>query len=243
MSTRPSLRRGAALPAAFLLLMAALAPAIGRRRADPQHPVPRPSPCAAGSDVSFDIAVTAAANTRVAFRYPASLTAGPPSCAAAASWSAPSRPTRRGNATVELSVDVPADAAAGTSRITLSGSGGGTASLALDVEVSEEAAGSVTMTTDVPSLRGICGHHLPVHPDPAQRHHPGRDVRGQRHRSRGLGRERHAQRPGAGGERDHRGRRHLEHLGQRRCAGHGGGRAPTPSRCRPRSVTSRSRPS
>ncbi len=66
-----------------------------------------------------------------------------------------------GNATVELSVDVPADAPAGTTQITVSGSGGGSASLPLDIEVSEEAAGSVTMTTDIPSLRGTAGTTFP----------------------------------------------------------------------------------
>ena len=65
-----------------------------------------------------------------------------------------------GNATVELSVDVPADAPAGTTQITVSGSGGGSASLPLDIEVSEEAAGSITMTTDVP-LRGAAGTTFP----------------------------------------------------------------------------------
>jgi uncharacterized membrane protein len=159
-SIRPSLRRGAALPAAFLLLMVALAPASAGGGLTLSTPFPGVS-VAAGSDVSFDIAVTAAANTRVALSV-----SGVPD-----GWTALLRgggfvvsavqTDAAGNATVELSVDVPADAAAGTSRITVSGSGGGTASLALDVEVSEEAAGSVTMTTDVPSLRGSAGTTFP----------------------------------------------------------------------------------
>ena len=64
MSTR-FLRRGAALPAAALLLIMALAPASAGGGLTSSSPFPSVS-VPAGSDVNFDIAVSAAANTRVA---------------------------------------------------------------------------------------------------------------------------------------------------------------------------------
>ena len=124
-----------------------------------------------------------------------------------------------GNATVELSVDVPADAPAGTTQITVSGSGGGSASLPLDIEVSEEAAGSITMTTDVPSLRGAAGTTFPftltLHNDTTQDQTFAVNATGP---DGWVVNATSAAR--AGGERRHRGGRHLEHL--RQCAGPGG---------------------
>lgn len=159
MSTR-SLRRGAALPAAALLLIMTLAPATAGGGLTLSSPFPSVS-VPAGSDVRFDVAVSAAANTRVALSV-----AGVPD-----GWTAVLRgggfvvsavqTDASGNATVQLSVDVPADAPAGTTQIILSGSDGGSASLPLDIEVSEEAAGSITMTTDIPSLRGTAGTTFP----------------------------------------------------------------------------------
>ena len=59
-------------------------------------------------------------------------------------------------ATVTLELTVPPDAASGTQRITLTGtSGGATATLDLDIRVTEAAAGSVTLTTQYPQLKGV----------------------------------------------------------------------------------------
>ncbi|HET9497953.1 MAG TPA: NEW3 domain-containing protein [Candidatus Limnocylindria bacterium] len=156
MSTRTSLRRGAALPAATLLLLLALAPAIAGGGLVLSTPFPAVS-VAPGTDVRFDITVSAAANTRVALSV-----SGTPE-----GWTSTLRgggfvvdavqTDAAGAATVELSVAVPADATAGTSRITVAGSGGGSASLPLDIRVSDEAAGAVTLDTDFPSLRGAAG--------------------------------------------------------------------------------------
>lgn len=56
---------------------------------------------------------------------------------------------------VRLDVDVPADASAGTTPITVTASSGGlTATLDLSVRVNTEASGQVTMTTDFPVLKG-----------------------------------------------------------------------------------------
>ena len=65
MSTRTTLRRSAALPAATLLLMLALAPAGAGGGLTLTTPFPGVS-VAPGTDVSFDITISAAANTRVA---------------------------------------------------------------------------------------------------------------------------------------------------------------------------------
>jgi uncharacterized repeat protein (TIGR01451 family) len=155
-STRTHLRRVAALLAAMGLLALTLAPATAGGGLTLSTPFPGVA-VAAGSDVSFEITVSAAANTRVSL----SLSGVPDG------WTAHLRgggnvvstvqTDAAGTATVDLSVSVPDDAAAGTSTITVSGSGGGSATLPLDVTVSEEAAGAVTMTTDVLSLRGAAG--------------------------------------------------------------------------------------
>ena len=155
MSTRTSLRRGAALPAATLLLLLTLAPALAGGLVL-STPFPAVS-VAPGPDVRFDITVSAAANTRVALSV-----SGTPD-----GWTSTLRgggfvidavqTDAAGAATVELTVAVPADATAGTSRITVAGSGGGSATLPLDIRVSDEAAGAVTLDTDFPSLRGAAG--------------------------------------------------------------------------------------
>lgn len=60
-----------------------------------------------------------------------------------------------GHESVELSVNVPADAADGSYDMTLVGdSGSGSVSLGLTLTVTAEAGGEVTMTTDFPSLNG-----------------------------------------------------------------------------------------
>lgn len=59
-------------------------------------------------------------------------------------------------ATATLEVAVPADATASPQRITLTASGGGTTSaLNLDLRVTPSAAGSVSLTTQFPQLKGV----------------------------------------------------------------------------------------
>jgi uncharacterized membrane protein len=155
-STRTTLRRSAALPAATLLLLLALAPAGAGGGLTLSTPFPGVS-VAPGTDARFDITINAAANTRVALSV-----SGTPD-----GWTSTLRgggfvvdavqTDAAGEATVELEVAVPGEATAGTSRITVSGSGGGSASLPLDIRVSDEAAGAVTLDTDFPSLQGTAG--------------------------------------------------------------------------------------
>ncbi|MEA2610264.1 MAG: hypothetical protein QOJ75_2507 [Chloroflexota bacterium] len=59
-------------------------------------------------------------------------------------------------AAVTLDVGVPASATAGSQRITVTASSGGTTTpLDLDFRVTPSAAGSVTLTTDFPQLKGV----------------------------------------------------------------------------------------
>ena len=59
-------------------------------------------------------------------------------------------------ATVTVEVTVPADAATGTQRITMTGtSGGASSTLDLDIRVTQSAAGNVTLTTQFPQLKGV----------------------------------------------------------------------------------------
>ena len=59
-------------------------------------------------------------------------------------------------AVVTLEVTVPADAAAGSQRITVTASGGGASTaLDLDIRVTPSAAGDVTLTTQFPELKGV----------------------------------------------------------------------------------------
>jgi uncharacterized membrane protein len=155
-SSRPNLRRAAALPAAAFLLVLSLAPATAGDGLSLTTPFPAVA-VAPGSSVRFTITVNGPANTRVGLSvagtpdgWTAGLQGGGNSVDAVQTDSA-------GKATVDLNVQVAPDAPAGTSRITVTGSGGGSASLPLDVRVSEEAAGAVTLDTQVPSLQGAAG--------------------------------------------------------------------------------------
>jgi uncharacterized membrane protein len=113
---------------------------------------------APGSKVSFEIAVQGNANEQVALSV-----AGLPT-----DWTATLRgggyvvngvqTDAAGAATVSLDIQIPATATDGTSTVTVNGSGGGTsASLPLTLQVSSEAAGDVTLSSDFPSLRGASG--------------------------------------------------------------------------------------
>lgn len=111
---------------------------------------------APGAKVTFDLSIKTTSPARVDLSL-----AGVP-----ASWTA----TLRGGgfvvdgvqtngtdaATVSLEVAVPADASGGTQRITVTASSAGASTpLALDIRVTPSAAGSVTLTTDFPELKGV----------------------------------------------------------------------------------------
>lgn len=117
---------------------------------------PYPGVAAApGAKVSFDISVTTATPGRVDLAVRGAPTA----------WNASLRGggfvvdsvTTQGTeaAKVTLDVEVPADAIGGTQRIQVVGTkSGATTTLPLDIRVTPEAAGSVSMTTDFPQLKG-----------------------------------------------------------------------------------------
>lgn len=171
MPLRPWTRRVPVLPAIALLLTLGLAP-VAAATLTLNTPFPAVT-VAPGAKVSFDITVTSTANTRVGL----SLSGVPDG------WTAILRgggmvvdavqTDASGKATVRLDVTVAADAAAATTRITLHGSAGSLqATLPLDITASEAAAGSVTMTTDYPSLQGTAGtkftFNLTLHNDTAE---------------------------------------------------------------------------
>jgi uncharacterized membrane protein len=110
---------------------------------------------APGADVSFALTVTASTTRRVDLTL-----SGVPE-----GWTATLRggglvvdgvlATTSAPPEVTLDIQVPAEAAANTYRMTVTASGGGeTATLPLDVRVAESAAGDVSLATDIPQKRG-----------------------------------------------------------------------------------------
>jgi uncharacterized membrane protein len=112
---------------------------------------------APGSSPSFDVSITTATAGRVA------LTVG----AVPAGWTAVLRgggftidgiesPGGTAVTKITLNVTVPADATAGTQAIDVRGvaAGGAATTMTVEVRVSPNAAGTVTLTTDTPQLKG-----------------------------------------------------------------------------------------
>jgi uncharacterized membrane protein len=113
---------------------------------------------APGSTVSFEIAIQGNASQQVALSV-----SGLPT-----DWTATLRgggyvvngvqTDSSGKATVSLDVQVPATATDGVSTVSVNGAAAGLrAVLPLTIEVSTEAAGDVTLSSDFPSLRGASG--------------------------------------------------------------------------------------
>jgi uncharacterized membrane protein len=113
---------------------------------------------APGSKVSYEIAIQGTAFQQVALSV-----SGLPT-----DWTATLRgggyvvngvqTDAAGAATVSLDIQIPVTATDGTSTVTVNGSGAGTSgSLPLTLQVSSEAAGDVTLSSDFPSLRGASG--------------------------------------------------------------------------------------
>ena len=111
---------------------------------------------------------------------------------------------------VTLNVTVPADAAGGTQRIDVKGTtaGGASATLTVELRVSPNAAGDVTLTTDFAAPQGRVERDVHVHADAHQRHARRPPIqrvgdwsgRLDRHGPDGLA--------GAGGQRCRQGRQH-----------------------------------
>jgi len=146
------------LVVAFGVILAAslLAPALARAAEPLAVTTPYPAvEVAPGSKATFNLSIAASEARRVDLAV-----SGVPS-----GWTA----TLRGGgyivtgvladgttpATARLDVEVPADAAAGSYRLTVTGTSGSLRSvLDIDIAVNLAAGGDVTMTTDFPSLKG-----------------------------------------------------------------------------------------
>lgn len=152
-------RRGAQLAAIGLLLSSSLTFAPSAVAVGPTLSTPYPSVVVGpGSTVGFDILVTGNANEQVSLA-----TSGVPT-----GWTATLRgggyvvngvqTDASGKATVRLELEIPGNAADGTSKVTLSAAAGAArATLPLTVQLSTAAAGDVTLTSDYPSLQGASG--------------------------------------------------------------------------------------
>lgn len=151
--------RGRSLAVVGLLLGSSLALAPSTLAVGVTLTTPYPSVAVApGSTVSFEIAIQANPNQQVALSV-----SGLPT-----DWTATLRgggyvvngvqADADGKATVSLDLQVPATASDGSSTLNVNGVAGGVrAVLPLTVEVSSEAAGDVTLSSDFPSLRGASG--------------------------------------------------------------------------------------
>jgi uncharacterized repeat protein (TIGR01451 family) len=147
-------RRLVAFATSIVLALGVAAPAA--LAADPLT-ITTPYPAVAvapGSNVTFNVSVSTSEPQRVAL----ALTGAP------ASWEASLhgggfvidavQTDGTDAASVRVDVDVPADAT-GTARMVLTGTAGATqVELPLEIRVQADATGSVTLTTDFPSLRG-----------------------------------------------------------------------------------------
>lgn len=160
---RPSYRALGRLPSTgfgLLVGLALLLPALAPASVEAAGPLAISTPfpgvvVAPGSKASFDLSVSAGVQERVDLAV-----GGVPQ-----GWTADLRgggslvtgvmTDPKTAQTVRLDVTVPADAAAQTYAMTVTGAAGSDrVSLPIDVTVSKSAAGDVTMTTDFPSLTG-----------------------------------------------------------------------------------------
>ncbi|MBP1705147.1 MAG: hypothetical protein H6Q36_886, partial [Chloroflexi bacterium] len=155
-STPSRVRRSVAIVGAAFLAASLLLPATSLAAEPLSVTTPYPAVSVApGSKASFNLTVSATEPLRVDLAlagvpegWTASLRGG--GYVVDGVLAEPGAP-----AEVRLDVTVPADAAARPYRLTVTASSGGLRStLPIDVTVSESAAGSVTLTTDFPSLKG-----------------------------------------------------------------------------------------
>lgn len=118
---------------------------------------------APGSNPSFDVSVTTAAPGRVALKV-GSVPSGWTAVLRGGGFTIDGVESAGATATkITLNVTVPADAAAGTQRIDVTGttSAGAATTLSVDIRVSPNAAGDVTLTTDAPGLKGASDATFP----------------------------------------------------------------------------------
>jgi uncharacterized membrane protein len=153
--TRGHQRRAAAALIGFWLISAlTLAPAAYAAGLSLTTPFPSVS-VAAGTKVNFDVTIKGNAAQQVALSV-----SGLPT-----GWKATLRgggyvvnavqTDASGAASVQLEINVPADAADGVGRITVTGTSAGVrGDLPLTVTVTSQAAGDVTLNSDFPTLRG-----------------------------------------------------------------------------------------
>jgi len=151
--------RAPALAVIGVLLSSSLALAPAAVAAGLTITTPYPSVrVAAGAKASFDLTVQGAPNQQVALAL-----SGVPK-----DWTATLRgggyvvngveTDADGKASATLDVTVPTSAGDGTSKLTVTGTAGGLrAVLPVTVQVSASVAGDVTLTSDVPSLKGASG--------------------------------------------------------------------------------------
>ena len=216
-SSSARVRFTAALALAAMVLVS-LVPAVS---ADNGLQITTPYPAVAvapGSKVSFDLTIDSTRDANVALSlggvptgWTASLIGGGNVVDAVAVTSGKA-------GTVRLDVTVPADAAASTDTIRVTGVGGGaTDVLALPIRVNKEAAGDISLTTTTPSLTGSSDTTFTFDLTFKQRHRPGRDrIRG---RDRRPELDHHCQDLRRGAGRIDRGQGRLD----RRHGGHGEG--------------------
>ena len=159
---RGRVRVASALTAAAIAILGITSPVAADGGLEIRTPFPAVV-VAPGSQVSFDLTITSVREADVSLRL-----AGVPE-----GWSAdllgggnvidgvavgpdtPAPAEGESSGQVRLDVEVPADAAATTANITLTGQGGGaTDVLRLSVRVDAEAAGDVSLTTSTPALTG-----------------------------------------------------------------------------------------
>src|SRR5829696_6781598 len=154
--------RRAVIPAIGLVLMLAAVPATS---AAGEITLTTPFPAIAvapGSAPSFEISITTQEPGRVALnvgRVPDGWTA----VLRGGGFTVDGVESDGSGATkVTLNVTVPADAAEGTQRIDVRGTiGGASTTLPVDIRVAPNAAGDVTLTSDIPQLKGASDATFP----------------------------------------------------------------------------------
>ena len=196
------------------LVMLAAAPATSAVAGEVTLTTPFPAIAVApGSAPSFEISVTTAgARPRRPVGRQRARPAGPRSCAAAASPSTGSSPTARTATDGHAQRDGPGR----RRRRHRSGSPSAARSpaasttLPVDIRVAPNAAGDVTLTTDIAAAQGRLGRVLPVQPHADQRHPRGPPVQRRGHRAGRLDGDRPGRVAGPGRQRRGQGRQHLD---------------------------------
>jgi uncharacterized membrane protein len=169
----PALRRASATVAALAILIGTAAPAA---LAAPNVTITTPYPAVTvgpGSKVSFDLSVKAGETARVDLGLSGVPTGWTATLHGGGFLVDAVQTSGSGAAEARLDVAVPADAAPATYTINVRASSGGSSdTLSLDLKVIRGAGGSLSFTTDFPSLQGASGttftFNLTLHNDTLQ---------------------------------------------------------------------------